>query len=87
MYAPARDVAECTWGEKALLHIDALPAFPKIVVGLREKVDDFRTFSVIVQIYNLFSVFLLWGTPSLQMLDEPRISIRVVCRVERRAYS
>ena len=37
MYAPARDVAECTWGEKVLLHIDALPVFLKIVVGFREK--------------------------------------------------
>ena len=71
MYAYAREVAECTWGKEAVLYIDALPVFLKMVVGLREKVDDFRTFSVIVQIYNLFSVFLLWGTPSLQMLDEP----------------
>ena len=28
-------------GEKALLHIDALPVFPKIVVVFREKVDGF----------------------------------------------
>ena len=37
-------MAECTWGEKVLLHIDALPVFLKIVVGLREKVDGFPTF-------------------------------------------
>ena len=67
MYTPARDVAECTWGKEAVLYIDALPVFLKIVEVFREKVDGFRTFSVIVQIYNLFSVFLLWGSPSLQM--------------------
>lgn len=37
MYAYARDVAECTWGEEAVLYIDALPMLTKIVVGLREK--------------------------------------------------
>ena len=37
MYAYARDVAECTWVEEAVLYIDALPVFLKIVVGLREK--------------------------------------------------
>ena len=37
-------VAERTWGEKALLYIDALPVFLKIVVGFWVKVDDFRTF-------------------------------------------
>lgn len=37
MYALARDVAECTWDEEAVLYIDALPVFLKIVVGLREK--------------------------------------------------
>ena len=31
-------------GEKALLHIDALPVFPKIVVVFREKVGGFQTF-------------------------------------------
>ena len=41
MYTPARDVAECTWGKEAVLYIDALPVFLKIVVGMREKVDDF----------------------------------------------
>jgi len=30
-------------GEKALLYIDALPVFPKIVVVFREKVDGFST--------------------------------------------
>ena len=30
-------------GEKALLHIDALPEFPKIVVVFREKVGGFPT--------------------------------------------
>ena len=60
MYAPARDVAECTWGEKALLHIDALPAFPKIVVVFREKVDCFRTFggdNSKIQLVRSFSSF------------------------------
>ena len=61
-------------GEKALLHIDALPVFLKIVVRFREKVDGFRTFSVLIQIYNLFSVFLLFRRSSLQMSDEPNIS-------------
>ena len=46
MYAPARDLAECTWGEEAVWYIDALPVFLKIVVGLREKVDDFQRLSV-----------------------------------------
>ena len=30
---------------------------------------------VLIQIYNLFSGFLLFRTPSLQMSDEPNISI------------
>lgn len=30
-------------GEKALLHIDALPVFPKLVVVFREKVGGFPT--------------------------------------------
>lgn len=30
-------------GEKALLHIDALPVFPKIVVGFWVKVGGFPT--------------------------------------------
>lgn len=42
MYAPARDVAECTWGEEAVVYIDALPMLTKIVVGFCEKVDGFQ---------------------------------------------
>lgn len=45
MYVSARDVAECTWGEKVLLHIDALLVFLKIVVVFREKVDGFQRLS------------------------------------------
>ena len=45
MYAYAREVAECTWGKEVVLYIDALPVFLKIVVGLREKVDDFQRLS------------------------------------------
>lgn len=44
MYAYARDVAERTWVEEAVLYIDALPVFLKIVVGVREKVEGFQTF-------------------------------------------
>ena len=44
MYALAREVAECTWVEEAVLYIDALPVFLKIVVVFREKVDGFPTF-------------------------------------------
>lgn len=44
MYAPAREVAECTWGKEAVLYIDALPVFLKIVVVFREKVGGFPTF-------------------------------------------
>ena len=36
-------MAECTWGEEAVVYIDALPVFPKIVVVFREKVDGFST--------------------------------------------
>lgn len=36
-------VAERTRGEEAVLYIDALPEFLKIVVGFREKVDGFST--------------------------------------------
>ena len=60
MYTPARDVAERTWGEKVLLYIDALPVFPKIVVGLREKVDGFPTFcgaNSKIQLVRSFSSF------------------------------
>ena len=46
MYAPARDVAECTWVEKVLLHIDALLVFPKIVIRFREKIGVFQRLSV-----------------------------------------
>ena len=46
MCAPARDVAECTWGEEAVVYIDALLVFLKIVVGVREKVDGFQKLSV-----------------------------------------
>jgi hypothetical protein len=35
-------------GEKALLHIDALPVFPKIVVEFREKVDGFQRLSGLI---------------------------------------
>lgn len=37
-------MAECTWGEEAVLYIAALPMLTKIVVGFCEKVDGFRTF-------------------------------------------
>ena len=70
MCAPARDVEKCTWVEEAVVYIDALPVFLKIVVGVREKVDGFRTFDSVIQIYNLFRGFLLFRTPSLQMSDE-----------------
>ena len=43
-YMRARDMAECTWVEEAVLYIDALPVFLKIVVVFREKVDGFQTF-------------------------------------------
>ena len=46
MYALARDVAERTWGKEAVVYIDALPVFPKIVVRFREKVDGFQRLSV-----------------------------------------
>ena len=42
-YMRARDMAECTWVEEAVLYIDALPVFLKIVVVFREKVDGFQT--------------------------------------------
>ena len=60
MYAYARDVAECTWVEEAVLYIDALPVFPKIVVRFREKVDGFRTFggdNSKIQLVRSFSSF------------------------------
>lgn len=46
MCAYARDVAECTWGEKAVVYIDALPVFPKIVIRFREKIGVFQRLSV-----------------------------------------
>jgi hypothetical protein len=36
-------VAECTWGEEAVVYIDALPEFLKIVVGFWEKEGGFPT--------------------------------------------
>lgn len=44
MCALARDVAECTWGKEAVLYIDALPVFLKIVVEFWVKVGGFQTF-------------------------------------------
>ncbi len=41
MYTYARDMAECTWVEEAVLYIDALLVFPKIVVRFREKIGVF----------------------------------------------
>ena len=60
MYAPARDVAECTWGEEAVVYIDALLLFLKIVVVFREKVDGFPTFcgaNSKIQLVRSFSSF------------------------------
>ena len=68
MYKPARDVAECTWVEKVVSYIDALPVFPKIVVRFREKVDGFPTFcgeNSEMQLVRLFSSFLKIVTPNL----------------------
>lgn len=36
-------VAERTWGEEAVLYIDALPEFLKLVVGFWEKEGSFPT--------------------------------------------
>ena len=61
MCAPARDVAECTWGKEAVLYIDALLVFPEIVVRFREKVDCFPTFcgaNSKIQLVRSFSSFL-----------------------------
>ena len=41
--ARTRESGGMYMGEKALLHIDALPVFLKIVVGFRKKVDGFST--------------------------------------------
>ena len=60
MYTRARDLAGCTWVEKGVSYIDALPVFPKIVVWFREKVDGFRTFdggNSNIQFVQCFSSF------------------------------
>ena len=60
MYAPARDLAECTWVEKVVLYIDALPEFQQIVVRFCEKVDGFFTFcgaNLKIQLVRSFSSF------------------------------
>ena len=61
---------ECTWGEKALLYIDALPVFPKIVVVFREKVDGFPTLCDDDAKIQLVQRFLLPRTASVPMSDE-----------------
>ena len=43
MCAYAREVAERTWVEEAVVYIDALPDFLKIVVGFWEKEGGFPT--------------------------------------------
>jgi hypothetical protein len=53
-------MAERTWGEEAVLYIDALLLFLKIVVRLREKVDGFPTFcgaNLKIQLVRSFSSF------------------------------
>ena len=53
-------MAECTWGEEAVVYIDALLVFLKIVVGVCEKVDGFPTFcgaNSKIQIVRSFSSF------------------------------
>ena len=46
-------MAECTWGEEAVVYIDALPEFLKIVVRFREKETAFDPFrAVFVEIHN-----------------------------------
>ena len=57
-------------GEKALLHIDALPVFPKIVVVFREKVDGFPTLCDDDAKIQLVQRFLLPRTASVPMSDE-----------------
>ena len=62
---------ECTWSEKALLHIDALPVFPKIVVVFREKVGGFPTLCDDDDAKTqLVQRFLLPRTASVPMSDE-----------------
>ena len=68
MYAPARDVAECTWVEEAVLYIDKLLVFLKIVVVFREKVDGFPTIcgaNSKIQLVRSFSSFLKVITPNV----------------------
>lgn len=72
MYAPAREVAEGTWVEEAVVYIDALPVFLKIVVVFGEKVGDFQPFAVIMQRYNLFRYFLMFRTALLKCRMSPR---------------
>ena len=48
MCAYARDLTECTWVEEAVVYIDALLVFPKIVVRFREKVDGFQRLSGLI---------------------------------------
>lgn len=60
MYAYAREVAECTWVEKVVSYIDALPVCLKIIVGFWEKVDGFRIFggdNSKIQLVRSFSSF------------------------------
>ena len=68
MYAYARDVAECTWVEEAVWYIDALPVFPKIVVGFGEKVDGFRS---LPEGYLFFFVLFRSLTYRLTILRPP----------------
>ena len=60
MYVSAQDMTECTWGEEAVVYIDAILVFPKIVVRFREKVDGFPTFcgaNSKIQLVRSFSSF------------------------------
>jgi hypothetical protein len=57
-------------GEKALLHIDALPVFPKIVVVFREKVGGFPTLCDDDAKIQLVQRFLLPRIASVPMSDE-----------------
>lgn len=81
MYAPARDVAERTWSEEAVVYIDALLVFLKIVVGFWVKVDGFRTFGGANSKIQLVRVFLLFGRSSLQIWDEPYFSCLYPCEI------
>ena len=57
-------------GEKALLHIDALPVFPKIVVVFRGKVAGFPTLCDDDAKIQLVQRFLRPRTASVPMSDE-----------------